>query len=70
MDDTIIMLPITILADIDSLKINIPSINPTIGSKVLKIDALEGPIILTPSKNAISATTVDMKDNNKIDTIP
>ena len=65
---TIIILPIIILADVVSPKINIPRIKATIGSMVLKIEALDGPIILTPYKNAINATAVDINANNKIDT--
>ena len=65
-DITINILPIIVLNCTVSPNINIPNIKVTIGSKVPNIDALEGPIILTPCKNAISATTVDINANNNI----
>lgn len=60
------MLPKTILKVNCSFNISTPRTKLTIGSRVLKIAALEDPITLTPCKNAISATTVEIKANNNI----
>lgn len=45
--------------DNSSFRIKTPRIILTIGSKVLSIAALEGPIIFTPFKNIVRANTVD-----------
>ena len=58
-DNTINMHPITIVKDTFSLRIITPSMILTIGSKVLNIAALEGPIIFMPFKNIVRAKTVD-----------
>jgi len=62
------MLPNMVLNCTPSPNISIPNTKVTIGSNVPNIEALEGPIILTPCKNAISAITVDIKANNSIAT--